>query len=233
MIRWNGKKKAVTFSFDDAVLQDIDVIAIMNKYGLKGTFNLNSGLLGMLFSYDRAGVHICGDKIQPSQVKELYAGHEVAVHTIAHHNLTWLEDETVVYQVEEDRKRLEGLVGYPIVGMAYPCGGVNNDDRVASVIGKHTPIRYARTTTCTFDFTPQRENLLRYNPTGFFEMDGLEDLVERFLADDTDGEKLLYLWGHAYELDSGIIDRARFEAVCKRLSGHDDIFYGTNKEVLL
>ena len=44
---WNGKKKAVTFSFDDGVTQDIRTIEILNKYGLKATFNLNSGLLGL------------------------------------------------------------------------------------------------------------------------------------------------------------------------------------------
>ena len=41
---WNGKKKAVTFSFDDGVMQDIRVIEILDKYGLKGTFNLNKGV---------------------------------------------------------------------------------------------------------------------------------------------------------------------------------------------
>jgi peptidoglycan/xylan/chitin deacetylase (PgdA/CDA1 family) len=38
---WNGKKKAITFSFDDGVLQDIRTIEILDKYGLKATFNLN------------------------------------------------------------------------------------------------------------------------------------------------------------------------------------------------
>ena len=37
---WNGKKKAVTFSFDDGVSQDIRLIEIFNKYGLKGEKNL-------------------------------------------------------------------------------------------------------------------------------------------------------------------------------------------------
>ena len=32
---WQGKKKAVTFSFDDGVTQDIRLIEILNKYGLK------------------------------------------------------------------------------------------------------------------------------------------------------------------------------------------------------
>ena len=31
---WNGKKKAVTFSFDDGVTQDIRLIEILNRYGL-------------------------------------------------------------------------------------------------------------------------------------------------------------------------------------------------------
>ena len=40
---FNGKYKALTFSFDDGNFDDIRLIKIMNKYGLKGTFNLNSG----------------------------------------------------------------------------------------------------------------------------------------------------------------------------------------------
>mgnify|MGYP000794294821 CR=1 FL=1 len=39
-----GKKKALTLSYDDGVEQDIRLIDIMKANGLKGTFNLNSGL---------------------------------------------------------------------------------------------------------------------------------------------------------------------------------------------
>ena len=39
---WNGKKKAITFSFDDGVRQDVRLIEILNRYNLKATFNLNS-----------------------------------------------------------------------------------------------------------------------------------------------------------------------------------------------
>ncbi len=38
--------KAVTFSFDDGVTQDAQMIELMNKYGIKSTFHLNSELLG-------------------------------------------------------------------------------------------------------------------------------------------------------------------------------------------
>ena len=42
---FGGKSKALSFSFDDGVSEDARVIEIMNKYRLKGTFNLNSGCL--------------------------------------------------------------------------------------------------------------------------------------------------------------------------------------------
>jgi peptidoglycan/xylan/chitin deacetylase (PgdA/CDA1 family) len=52
---WNGKKKAVTFSFDDGVMQDIRVIEILDKYGLKGTFNLNSEKFATKYPYETNG----------------------------------------------------------------------------------------------------------------------------------------------------------------------------------
>ena len=228
---WNGKKKALTFSFDDGVTQDIRLLEILNKYGLKATFNLNSGMLGLTRTLERNGKTVDHNKIQPSQVKELYAGHEVAVHTLMHLTLPPLSEEAIVYQVEEDRKALESLVGYPIVGMAYPNGP--NDDRVAEIIEKNTPIGYSRTVTSTYDFTPQKKNLLRYNPTVYYVEPQLDDLVERFLSEDTDVDRLLYIWGHSYEMDADMITWEHFEELCKRLSGRDDIFYATNKEVLL
>ena len=38
-----GLGKALTLSYDDGVEQDIKLIDILNRYGLKCTFNLNSG----------------------------------------------------------------------------------------------------------------------------------------------------------------------------------------------
>ena len=35
---FNGKMKAVTFSYDDGVTQDIRLIELLNKYKLKSTF---------------------------------------------------------------------------------------------------------------------------------------------------------------------------------------------------
>lgn len=229
---WNGKKKAVTFSFDDGVTQDIRLVEILDKYGLKGTFNLNSGYLGVKGELERNGVRVGHNKVNASKVKEIYAGHEIAVHTLTHPNLTLQDEETIVRQVEEDRKALSALCGYDVVGMAYPCGGVNNDDRVAEIIRDNTPIKYARTITSTYAFDLQ-DNLLRFNPSVYYIEDCFEEIVDKFLALQTDKPQLLYIWGHAYEMDANYISWEKFERICKKLSGRADIFYGTNKEVLL
>jgi peptidoglycan/xylan/chitin deacetylase (PgdA/CDA1 family) len=231
---WNGKKKAITFSFDDGVTQDIRTIEILNKYGLKGTFNLNSaklGLLGEPWKVDWGEVSRV--IINASQVKSVYQGHEVAVHTLTHPNLTTLNDETVIRQVEEDRKALTELCGYPVIGMAYPCGGVNNDERVAKLIADNTPICYSRTITSTYSYELQKENLLRFNPTLHFLDKRTEEVVEKFLALETGEPQLLYIWGHSYELDYNESLWERFENLCKKLSGKEGIFYCTNKEALL
>ncbi len=229
---WNGKKNAITFSFDDGVLQDIRLIEILNRYGLKGTFNLNSDLLGTKKELVCNDVRVCHDKVSPEQVKSVYEGHEVAVHTLTHPNLTTLDKEEIIRQVEEDRKNLSALCGYEVVGMAYPCGGVNNDDRVAEIIKANTGVRYARTITSTHEFDKQ-DNLWRFNPSVYYINEELETVVDKFLALETDENALLYIWGHSYEMDAGYISWEKFESVCKKLSGRADIFYGTNKEVLL
>ena len=227
---WNGKKKAITFSFDDGVMQDARTIEILDKYGLKGTFNLNSGKFGTKNPYEYEGKTVERTLIEPTQVKELYQNHEVAVHTVSHYNLTTLPDDSVAWQVEADRKLLEELSGRDIRCMAYPCGGVNNDERVANIIKEQTKIDFARTITTTYSFDMQ-ENLLQFHPTAHFRNERIFELAETFLAMETEEPKLFYIWGHTYELDATDGAWERFERLCQMISGKEDIFYGTNGEV--
>lgn len=229
---WNGKKKAVTFSFDDGVTQDIKAIEILDKYGLKATFNINSGRFGVNATASRNDVTTTHNKIPKDVFKEVYKNHEVAAHTVFHTRLTTLSDEEVVKAVNDDVKNLEELVGYDIHVMAYPCGGVNNDDRVAELIKNNTKIKLARTITSTYDFGKQ-DNYHRFNPSVYMAEKNIMDVVDRFLSLDSDEPQLLYLWGHTYEFDFDYPTWELFEEVCKKLSNKDDIFYGTNSEVLL
>lgn len=229
---WNGKNKAITFSFDDGVTQDIKAIEILDKYGLKATFNLNSSLLGLKGTLDRNNRIVTHNHVLPNDVKQIYSNHEIAVHTLTHPNLTELDESTIIHQVETDRKILSLLCGYEVVGMAYPCGGVNNDDRVAKIIKESTGIKYSRTITSTNSFDLQ-DNLFRFNPSVYYVKENLFDVVNMFLNSTIDKSQLLYIWGHTYEMDANYISWQKFEDLCKLISNKDDIFYGTNKEVLL
>ena len=85
----------------------------------------------------RNGVCVNHTKNNPEDIKYIYDGHEVAVHTLTHPNLVNTEDDKeVLRQVEQDRVNLSELVGYEVEGMAYPGGGKNCDDRVAGIIKK-------------------------------------------------------------------------------------------------
>ena len=228
-----GKMKAITFSFDDGVIQDIRMIELMNKYGLKGTFNLNSMLLFNKRITNVRGKKICVYNVDRGDVKSVYEGHEVAVHTLTHPNLTECGTDEIIRQVEQDRLNLSELVGYEVVGMAYPCGGVNNDDRVAQIIKDNTGVKYSRTitTTQTFDLP---ENLYRFNPTAYYtQFDELYRLGERFLEMKPEKPQVFYIWGHTYDMDIENDYWVKVEEFFKFISNRDDIFYGTNKEVLL
>lgn len=230
---WGDKKKAITFSFDDGVSQDVRLIELLDKYNLKATFNLNSARLGLSATMEISGVTVSHNKVKPNEIKEIYKNHEVAAHTLSHPDLTALDEETIIYQVERDRVALSELCGYEVVGMAYPGGGVNSDDRVANIIKNHTGIKYARTITSTYSFEKQN-NFFRFNPTVYWiEAKKMFGLADRFLNDSSSDDQLLYICGHSYELDAKPLNWELFEDFCKIIANQSNVFYGTNKQVLL
>ena len=228
-----GKKKAVTFSYDDGVEQDIRLIELFNKYGLRATFNLNSERFGINEQIVREGCVVNHNKIKREDIKHIYDGHEIAAHTLTHPQLSDITDKAeVIRQVECDRLNLSNLCGYEVLGFAYPGGGKNYNSYISEIIRKNTGVKYCRTTDCTGDFSPRQENLFEYKPTAFHLEDDIFSLGEKFLSLPSDTPALFYIWGHSYEFD---IDDSwgRFEEFLQMISGREDIFYGTNKEILL
>ena len=230
---WNGKLKAVTFSYDDGVTQDIRFIEMLNKYGVKATFNLNFELLGHKGKLIRQGKEVNHIKINPQDVKEVYKDHEVAAHTLTHPALTTLTDDAeIIRQVEQDRINLENLVGYKIQGFAYPGGGVNFNSHVANLIKENTGIKYARTIVSAEGFDLP-ENYYEFTPTVYhMDFDKLFKLGDEFINLKPEKPQIFYIWGHTYEFDiHNTWDK--FEEFLKLISNKEDIFYGTNSEVLL
>ena len=228
------KKKFLTFSYDDGVTQDIRLIELFNKYGMKATFNLNSELLGKDGALVREGVKITHIKNKKEDIKYIYAGHEVAAHTLTHPNLAQVNDAAeIIRQVEQDRLNLSELCGYEVLGMAYPGGGINYSDFAAETIQKHTGIKYARTTVSTHNFELQ-DNLHQFKPSVYHhgEMDKMFEMGEQFLNLQTDVPQIFYVWGHAYEFDIRN-EWGRFEEFLQMMSGREDICYCTNLEALV
>ena len=103
-----AKRKTITFSSDDGVTQDIRLIELLNKYGLKCTFNLSSELLvtkGILIRQNKRIAHY---KIAPEDVKYVYEGHKVAAHTLTHPNLTKLTESEIQDGTNNSRKDVLG-----------------------------------------------------------------------------------------------------------------------------
>lgn len=230
---FHGKMKALTFSYDDGITQDKRLIKMLNHYGLKSTFNLNSGLFGQANALIRHDMTIAHCHPRACEIAGIYEGHEIAAHTLTHPFLPNLSDEDVIREVEQDRLALSEVAGYEVVGMAYPGGGKNYNEHVAQVIRENTGVRYARTTDTSGSFDVERD-LFVYHPTAY-HMDGwdkLMDLGRSFIESTPDTPQVFYIWGHSFEFD--YFDTwGMFEEFCRLISGHDDIFYGTNREILL
>jgi len=227
-----GKEKCLTLSYDDGVTQDKRLIELFNQYGIKATFNLNSGCFGKCCPANGFSKPVTHNKVEATEVRTLYKGHEVAVHTLTHPHLEYLSGETIAYEVRQDKENLEKLVGYPVTGMAYPYGTYN--DIVRKEI-KKAGIRYSRTvqTTKTFGI-PQ--DFLCWHPTCHFGEECMELLMDHFLNSsqencDLSRLKIFYVWGHSYELD-GHNTWGKMEDFCKRLSDQPDIWYATNIEIV-
>ena len=221
---WPGlRTRALTFSYDDCVLQDIKLLELFNRNGEKATFNMNSGFFGQTDSLIREGRVVDHSHVRADEVAALYRGHEVAVHTVTHPNLCALADYQVIDEVIQDRRNLEELVHYPVRGMAYPGGCV--DERVIGLL-KGCGIVYSRAVGTTGKFSLPEENL---NWKCSCHHWGLEPLIEPFLGEGDD-LRLLSCWGHAYEFDQRS-DWDVIERQLDRLGNHDDVWYATNIDV--
>lgn len=221
--RFPGNKRfAVTTSWDDGVVEDRRLIAFMNERGLKGTFNLNSARLG------RPGQPSGSGRVEASEVASLYAGHEVAIHTLTHPHLPLLDASQVAHEVLEDRKALEDLVGYPVRGMAYPFGTYS-----AGVIQtlRGLGIVYCRTTASEATFPPAEP--LAWGATAHVFSESPMPVGERFreLVANPRGRGVYFVWGHSYEFARPSDRWAEMERRLGPLCGCEEAWYCTNIEL--
>lgn len=218
------KSKAVTLSYDDAVIYDKKLIDIMKQNGIKGTFNINSGL----FSTDGKR------RLTKQQALELYSDPfvEVAVHGAKHLPLDEVNSAVALNDILSDRMALEEMFGTFITGLAYAYGVYS--DKVVDML-KLCGIEYARTVTASGNFDIP-EDWLRLKPTCHHNDPKLMEYAKIFLEGDVckgyynKKPRLFYLWGHSFEFN----DENNWEII-ERFAGYignrDDVWYATNIEI--
>ncbi len=223
-----GLRKALTLSYDDGVETDIPLVRLLDEYGIRATFNLNSGLFAPEGTvYPKGQVH---RRMTAAAIKDLFTDsqHEVASHCLTHASLSELPPARIAYEVLADRENLENMFGKIVRGFAYPYG-TYSDEAVEAL--RNCDVAYARTVVSTHRFSVPT-NWLLLHPTCHHDDPQLDALCDRFLASKAPFNlELFYLWGHSYEFeqhDNWNVIRA----FCEKMSGKKDIWYATNLQIV-
>lgn len=249
-------KKYFTLSYDDGLEQDKQIIDLLKKYGIRATFNLNSGLFGSKEKIEYIGKigYRCVDESVPmkrgfiktarswripeDEIKQVYEGFELATHSVTHPNLTKLPEKELDYELLTDRERLQRYTDIPVVGHAYPSGATNS--KVETVL-KENGFCYARTVMNTAGPIHRRfafpDDPLRWNPTCWHINNNVEKLLDMFLnATENQGDMVFYMWGHGYELDFETMKRkgfmTKFERMLDKVACADTVIKCTNAEAI-
>ena len=233
-----GKFKVLTFSYDDGKIEDRRLVKLFNKFNLKATFNLNTGIIDPAI------------RIPQEEWPELYKGHDIAVHTFTHPTMIRLNNYNALREILDDKDNLEKIFKRPIYGLAYPNGSYDN--RIID-IAKSVGIKYARVTNDKYAATKAAEAyaanaegpILIGDENGFSMPEdymcwvptchhnhNLIDFGKKFMAlTKKQYLYMMYVWGHSYEFDS---DNSwdLIEGFCKFIGGRDDIWYATNIEIV-
>jgi len=217
-----GKAKCLTMSYDDGKEEDRRLLDIFDANGLKGTFNLNAGLM---LEPDMDAEH---PRIKLSEIKEVYKQHEVATHTYTHPTIARCPLSEVAYEILEDRKVLEKALGKPVRGNAYPNGSYSEEIKQ---LFKQLGIAYARVVEPRADYALPTDPL-EWHPTAHHKDPDLMNKAD-FFVDFKKKQylKLMYIWGHSYEFANDN-NWEVIEKFAEKVGKKDDIWYATNIEII-
>lgn len=184
--------KIFVFSFDDGTVYDPKFVALLNQYGIKGTFNLNSGLDDFVWYYeDRFPIR----RQKLRDTIPLYQGHEVASHSLHHHWLNTLTPPQLSREIGDDCAALKRLFGLDSIGFAVPftaCG-----EREIHIIRKY--VRYIRLSAFSDSFALPKDPF--HIPIhGLYNDPDIRRKITQF-AENPLETSLFVLAGHSYEFE--------------------------------
>ena len=203
--------KSFVFAIDDGTIFDKKTVAIFNKYGIKATFNLNSGLQDFVWHKDWLEVR----RLKLEENKAIYDGHEVASHSLTHPFLTSLSDEDVFREVGEDIDNLKNIFHREIESFSFPFDGF--DERTIGII---------KSLGITHIILPAIDDSFRFPidtchiKVTSWNIDDALAKVQRFFEDDR-AELFVYL-SHSYDYEfDGSYDK--LEELCRIVRERKDI----------
>lgn len=220
-----GRKKAFNITYDDGIMQDLRFVELMNRYGLKGTFNLNSELMRTGFTWTHPnGMEV--KRLPADTARWLYRGHEVASHTRTHPYMHELSEDEILDQLGRDKADLEEMLGVEVAGFAVPF------DYYSPMIAdcaRRCGFEYARMSEFSHSYTPCRDYW--FWQTGFYHLQpGLEDFVNGFLERPQE-LVVCQIVGHSYDLDAENL-WGTMEEILRRVSREESVWSCTNLELV-
>jgi len=222
-----GKFRAFTLSYDNAVGTDIRLMDIMRRNGIKGTFNISSGVSDD--PMDNIDIEKNPtSRLTLNQIAEYYKDFEVATHGMTHSFFKDLPDTALIYEIVKDREVLEGIFGKRVLGHAYPNGSFKQTTLDAL---KACGIIYARTTAQTMNFDIP-ENWLTYGATCHHSAD-LDSLYDKFFDSPRlyKSPYLFTVWGHSYEFENNN-NWNIIESFLEKIGGKDNVWYAGLQDIV-
>lgn len=222
-----GRMKAFTLSYDDGNDCDAILVDMMRKYGVKGTFNINSAICPA--EHQPHGTHPWS-RMTMEECLQVYGDDmEIAVHGANHPFWNQLPTVQAMQDILEDRRALEQATGRIIRGAASPYGKSNDD---VQELLRLSGLIYCRTVRSSHSVQlTTSKDWLQLEPSCHHGDPELMTLAESFLDETKPYMQLFYVWGHSYEFmreDNWDV----METLLKTVSGKDYIWYATNIEIV-
>lgn len=221
----NGKEKAFNLTYDDGIYDDYKFVELLNKYNLKGTFNLNSKLMKENFSWTHETGKII-KRISPQEAVCLYKGHEVASHTLTHPYMNNLTKKEILKELIDDKKNLEEIFKKQILGFAVPFDFYSKE---ISECVKETGFEYGRISEESNSWIPSEDYYFWKASIIHFNLN-LENFVNEFIKTN-DELALCQIVGHSYDLE--VENKWNLiENIFKKISESKNILPMTNIEII-
>lgn len=185
-------RKIFLLSFDDGTIWDKRFVELLNKYGMKATFNLNSELEDFVWHYeDRCPIQ----RQRLAETVEQYRGHEIASHTLTHPWLNSLTPPQLAREVGEDCEALKEIFGLSEIGFGVPFTAC--DEREIRIIRKF--VKYIRLSAFSDSFSLPGDPY--HIPIhGLYNNADIREKIARFAECDLP-EALFVMAGHSYEFE--------------------------------